>query len=135
MTLMCVFFLQGENLLASFSLNIGTRLKQMMSSLNLKQEKKKVFERVLLLHHFFAEEATRRSPLKFSLCRNASSLSPNNIQSSNFWKKSEISYSMKLSSTKRNLLNSILRMRNVYKTSFLASLCRKMISINAFERL
>ena len=71
---------KGENLLASFSLNIGTRLKQMMSSSNLKQEEKRKFLRECSCSIIsLLKKLQERSPLRFSLCRNASSLSPNNM--------------------------------------------------------
>ena len=64
----------------SFLLNIGTGLKTGMLSLNLKQEEKRKFLRECSCSIIsLLKKLQERSPLRFTLCRNASSLSQNNM--------------------------------------------------------
>ena len=69
-----------KNLLPADNINIGTGLKEMMKSLSLKQEEKRKFLRECKLSAIaLLKKMQERSPLKNSVCRNASSLSPNKM--------------------------------------------------------
>ena len=69
-----------KNLLPVDNINIGTGLKEMMKALSLKQEEKRKFLRECKLSAIaLLKKMQERSPLKNSVCRNASSLSPNKM--------------------------------------------------------
>lgn len=62
------------------SLNIGTALKQMLNAVKPKQEEKKKFlSECSLAVVSLLKKLQERSPLNYALCRNASSLSPNQM--------------------------------------------------------
>ena len=71
---------KNDNLVSANNLNIGTALKEMLKALVPKQEEKRLFLKecksatIALL-----KKLQERSPLKYPVYRNASSLSPNNM--------------------------------------------------------
>ena len=69
-----------KNLILVCNINTWTSLKEMEKSLSLKQEEKRKFLRECELAAIASlKRMQERSPLKNSVCRNASSLSPNKM--------------------------------------------------------